>query len=239
MIEYHKIQTVFLRDPATNHKTLLEGQFAEPEFEYLAKNEWVFTEKVDGTNIRIMLSGPEGEQSITFGGKTDAAQIPAFLVERLQQRFHSAEARETLSKIFSEDSACLYGEGYGARIQKGGGNYRKDQDFVLFDVKVGDWWLQRKDIEDVAARLGIDVVPVIGYGTLHNMVDLVRDGFDSQWGPFTAEGIVARPRVELKTRSGKRVITKLKHHDFHPRAKSVVFPHEASGADTLGSGVST
>ena len=28
----------------------------------------------------------------------------------------------------------MYGEGYGAKIQKGGGNYRQDQDFVLFDV---------------------------------------------------------------------------------------------------------
>ncbi len=55
MREYHKIQTVFLRDPETNHRTLLEGQYAEPAFEFLAGNRWVFTEKVDGTNIRIIV----------------------------------------------------------------------------------------------------------------------------------------------------------------------------------------
>ena len=37
-----------------------------------------------------------------------------------------------------------------------------DQDFVLFDVKCGDWMLQRADVEDVAGKLGIDVVPIIG-----------------------------------------------------------------------------
>lgn len=41
-------------------------------------------------------------------------------------------------------------------------NHRPDQDFVLFDICVGDWWLQRADVEDVAMRLGLDIVPVIG-----------------------------------------------------------------------------
>ena len=209
MKEYHKIQTVFKRDPVTNHKTLLEGEWSMPEFEYLADTTWEFTEKVDGTNIRVMFDG----ESVVFGGKTDAAQIPAFLVNRLQEIFHTIAARKKLSEVFPS-GACLYGEGYGAKIQKGGGNYREDQDFVLFDVKVGDYWLQRKDVEDVAANLGIDVVPVIGSGTLHEMVDAVRNGIVSRWGSFDAEGIVARPTVEFLTRNGHRIITKLKHRDF-------------------------
>jgi len=89
-----------------------------------------------------------------------------------------------------------------------------DQDFVLFDVKVGDWWLQRADVEGVASKLGIDVVPVIGTGTLHEMVAVCSQSFASAWGDFTAEGIVARPVTELRTRSGQRVITKLKYKDF-------------------------
>jgi len=112
----------------------------------------------------------------------------------------------------------LYGEGYGPKIQKGGGNYRQDQDFVLFDIKIGDWWLQRTDVEDIARKLNIDIVPIIGIGTLPDMVQKVRNGFNSAWSTtkltFKAEGIVARPEVELKTRSGHRVITKIKHKDF-------------------------
>ena len=53
MKEYHKIQTVFKRDPSTNHKTLLMDDYSLPEFEYLKNNHWIFTEKIDGTNIRV------------------------------------------------------------------------------------------------------------------------------------------------------------------------------------------
>jgi len=203
MKTYHKIQTVFKRDMANNGKTLLEGEWTAPEFEFLADNHWVFTEKVDGTNIRVLWDG----EKVSFGGKTGRAQIPAKLVDRLRELFPGGS--------FSgfEDDVCLYGEGYGAGIQKGG-VYRQEQDFVLFDVLVGDWWLRREGVEDVASKLGIDLVPIVGEGTLHECIDLVRRGMKSQWGDFTAEGIVARPSVELFTRRGDRIITKIKHRDF-------------------------
>ena len=206
MKEYHKIQTVFKRDPATNNKTLIEGEFSLPEFAYLQFNNWVFTEKVDGTNIRVKY-----ETELSFGGKTDNASIPAPLVNRLNETF--LPLKDKFAELFS-DGVCLYGEGYGAKIQKGGGNYRDDQDFVLFDVKIGDWWLQREDVEDVATKLGLVIVPVIGSGNLHEMVEMVQEGFKSWWGDFQAEGIVARPAVELKNRAGNRIITKVKCKDW-------------------------
>lgn len=205
MNEYHKIQTVWLRDPATKHKTLLEGQWATPEFEYLRDNTWVFTEKVDGTNIRVMWDG----ERVTFGGKTDRAQLPAKLVTRLEERFPAALLASTF-----DGPACLYGEGYGPGIQKGGGNYRADQDFVLFDVLVGAWWLQQRDVSEVAANLEIDAVPIVGKGTLSEMIEVVQARRPSNWGDFPAEGIVARPMVELVARNGHRIITKLKAKDF-------------------------
>ncbi len=209
MKEYHKIQTVFNRNPATNYRTLLEGEFSLLEFEYLQDNEWVFTEKVDGTNIRVIYD----DGAITFQGKTDRASIPAHLVNALNANDSLDPCR--FAEVFDDDgSVCLYGEGYGAKIQKGGGNYRPDQGFVLFDVRVGPWWLKRSDVEDIATRLGLDFVPIIGTGTLSTMVDKVRDGFSSIWGDFQAEGIVARPIVELTTRSGHRLITKIKCKDF-------------------------
>ena len=207
MHEYHKIDTIFKRDPANKHKTLLLGDYSQAAFAYLADNEWVFTEKVDGTNIRVMIA----DGTVTFGGKTDAAQIPAALVRRLEERF--LPQKDRLLEAFP-DGGCLYGEGYGVHIQKGGGNYRPDQDFVLFDVRVDDWWLQRDDIESTADEFGLDVVPIIGRGTLPEMLDIVRNGFTSKWGPFLAEGIVARPAVELKARNGQRIITKIKYRDF-------------------------
>ena len=208
MTEYHKIQSIFKRDMTSKRKTLIEGDWTLPEFEYLACNTWVFTEKVDGTNIRVVFK----DGGVTFGGRTDDAQIPAKLVERLNERFLPMAAK--LGEVFADGAAVLYGEGYGAKIQKGGGNYRGDQDFVLFDVRVGQWWLQRADVEDVAQKLGIDVVPVIGEGTLHDAVAAAKVGICSTWGGFQAEGIVARPKTELNTRSGQRLIAKIKCRDF-------------------------
>ncbi len=208
MKEYHKIQTVLKRDPDTKFKTLLEGEYSIPEFKFLKENEWVFTEKVDGTNIRVMFDG----QKITFGGKTDRAQIPTSLANRLNERF--LPLKDKFVEIFNVAEVCLYGEGYGAKIQKGGGNYRQNQDFVLFDIKIGNWWLQREDVDDIAKELDLDIVPIIGAGTLDDMVSMTRKGFNSTWGDFLAEGIVARPLVELKTRNGARIITKIKYKDF-------------------------
>jgi hypothetical protein len=209
MKEYHKIQTVFKRDPETKFKTLIDGDFSLPEFEYLKDNLWVFTEKVDGTNIRVMFDG----ENITFGGKTDRAQIPTDLINRLNERFLTITQKALFKSVFSSDEVCLYGEGYGPKIQKGG-NYRDDQDFVLFDIKIGEWWLERKNVEGIANQLNLDVVPIIGEDTLSKMIEITQAGFNSKWGHFVAEGIVARPKTELKSRNGSRIITKIKHKDF-------------------------
>ena len=212
MNTYHKIQTVFKRDPETKFKTLLEGEFSLPEFEYLKDNKWIFTEKVDGTNIRVMWDG----RAIRFNGKTDKAQLHADLIENLHKMFADKDALFRESFIPPEGhevSVCFYGEGYGAGIQTGG-CYREDKSFVLFDVKIAGWWLQRTDVEEIAHKFGIDIVPIIGEGTLSEMVEMAKIGTTSTWGTFLAEGIVARPKTELKQRNGGKIITKIKHKDF-------------------------
>jgi len=208
--EYHKIQTVFKRDPET--RQIIEGEYTTPEFAYLAENDWVFTEKVDGTNIRIIWDG----ERVHYGGRTDNASIPTFLLDRLRDLFEAPAAAN--HSIFSSSEAVLYGEGYGARIQKGGGNYNPNGcDFALFDVSVGGLWLERENVAAIGEALGVGVVPVIGAGGLLDGIKLVREGFVSQWGNFVAEGIVARPQRELCDRRGKRIITKIKHCDFVER----------------------
>jgi hypothetical protein len=211
--EYHKIQTVFLRDPETNHKGLLEGQWGKPEFEFLKDTEWVWTEKIDGTNIRIMWGGA----TVRFGGKTDSASIPSFLLHVLQDTFTT----EKLTAQFGTEentSVCLYGEGYGAKIQKGGGNYISDGvNFILFDCTVGEWWLERESLEDIAEKLNIGIVPIVGRGSLAEAVEFARTGYKSvvaHNADFTAEGLIMKPKAELFNRKGERVISKIKYADF-------------------------
>lgn len=210
MKQYHKIQTIYKRDEKT--KRIIEGEYSMPEFEFLKDCPWVFTEKVDGTNIRVMWDGT----NVTFGGKTDDAQMPVFLLYKLQELFEGTPNKQKLLEVFGADGGvCLYGEGYGAKIQGAGKNYIPDGvDFVLFDVKIGDWWLERQNVEDIAQKLGLRIVPIIGTGTLNDAVEMTRAGIKSTWGDFIAEGIVARPATELFTRKGERIITKIKHRDF-------------------------
>lgn len=208
MERYHKIQTVFLRDPETRYKTLLVGEWALPEFEYLAYNDWVFTEKVDGTNIRIIWNGFD---AIEFRGRTDRADIPSFLSDKLDIMF----PLEKFSSLYPDLPMTLYGEGYGAKIQKGGGNYIPDgQSFILFDVMINGNYLERHNVEDIADKLSIEVVPIVDRGPLLEAVAYAQHGFPSIIGSCMAEGLVMRPVVELKTRTGNRIISKIKYKDF-------------------------
>ncbi len=210
MKKYHKILTVLEHDPDTNHKTVIPGKFACPEFEYLKMNPWSYTEKVNGTNTRILY---DGKGSIEILGKTDDALLHPKMIEKIHDLLFPATDPHPIIATFG-GPACLYGEGYGAKIHKGSGNYRDHPDFVLFDVNIDGWWLRRNDVEDIAEKLHLDVVPIIGEGTLIDMINKTQAGFKSQWGNFIAEGIVARPKTELFMRNGERVITKIKYRDF-------------------------
>ena len=234
METYHKIQTLFKRHLDGPKKgKMIRGQWTTQELEYLAGNQWELTEKVDGTNIRVgyrpVVAGRDGYGPVVeFGGRTDKALIPAPLMEYLNKTFTTELFKEALPNV-DVSGVTLFGEGYGPKIQNGG-LYRNDASFVLFDVKIGDFWLTRENVDDIANKLGIDSVPTIGYGTLHDAVDIVSSGItfnetgaiqrwgsgglQSQWGNFEAEGLVCRPVVPLFDRAGRRIITKVKSVDF-------------------------
>lgn len=239
METYHKIQTLFKRHLDGPQKgKMIKGQWTTPELEYLAGNKWEFTEKVDGTNIRVRLYRSGKFISMEIGGRTDNATIPQGIKTFLGGHFFSGYdiEYEFVESFFDDndlDEIILFGEGYGPKIQSGG-KYTDEHKFVLFDVKIGNWWLKRDAVNDVANKLQIDSVPVIGRGTLWDAIDIVstgltfnssgymtnwgkgiiKGGLKSQWGDFEAEGIVARPAVDMFDRGGGRIITKIKAVDF-------------------------
>jgi hypothetical protein len=202
--EYTKIQTAFKRD---DRNIIIPGDWTLPEFAYLAGNDWTWTEKVDGTNIRLHWDGSK----MTIGGRTDNAQVPAPLVARLGPLSDPG----LWKGIFPDaDDVTVYGEGYGARIQSGG-MYRPDQALIVFDVLVGRWWLSDENIADVAGKLGLDVVPVIGSFTLEQAWNRITDGqLSSRWPGARIEGLVGRPAVPLFTRKGDRLLVKMKLKDW-------------------------
>lgn len=208
MIEYNKIDTLYKRD-MDGTKKLLEGEFRNPTVEFLKDNIWQFTEKVDGTNIRVYWDG----HKVQFGGRTERAQIPAHLVNYLTAVFGTSEAEQIFEEKFGETEVILFGEGYGPKIQNGG-LYRNDVSFIMFDVLIAGNYQPRESVEDIAKAFGVDVVPIIFEGTIQEGVDFVKTHPDSTMGTAKMEGLVGRPRVEMRDRCGKRVIVKIKWEDF-------------------------
>jgi hypothetical protein len=208
MIEYNKIDTLYKRD-MEGSKKLLEGEFRNPTVEFLKDNVWTFTEKIDGTNIRVYWDG----HKVQFGGRTERAQIPSDLVNYLNSVFGTNEAEQIFEEKFGETEVILFGEGYGPKIQNGG-NYRNDVSFIMFDVLIAGNYQPRESVEDIAKAFGIDIVPIIFEGTIQEGVDFVKGHPDSTIGTAKMEGLVGRPKIEMRDRCGKRVIVKIKWEDF-------------------------
>ena len=208
MREYHKIETVFNRS-TDGDKRLIWGDYRNETVEYLANNIWQFTEKIDGTNIRIHWDG----HNVEIGGRTDRAQIPKHLMDYLGTTFLTPEVEELFEQTYGEKDVMLFGEGYGAKIQNGG-DYRSDVSFILFDVLIGDNWQSREWVEATAKMFGIDVVPIVLEGTIGVGIDYVMQHNNSTIGKAVMEGVVGRPKVEMKDRLGNRIIIKIKWKDF-------------------------
>lgn len=212
MKEYIKIETVFERD-MDGSKKLIEGKYRDETVEFVRNLLWDWTEKIDGTNIGVAWDG----HSVSFQGRTERAQIPAFLVNKLNELFGGEENEELFEQKFGEISVILYGEGFGQKIQKVGSQYISDGvDFILFDVYLPDQdlWLKRDAVEDIAKAFGIRVVPMIFRGTIDDAVRFVKSKPMSTIGTAPMEGVVGRPYVELRDRMGKRLIVKVKTKDF-------------------------
>ena len=121
----------------------------------------------------------------------------------------------------------LYGEGYGAKIQKGVNYISNDVNFILFDVKIGKWWLDRESIKDIANKLGISAVPLMGYMTIPEAIEYVKKGFKSTIAEnkdYDAEGLVLKTPCGLLKRGGERLITKIKTVDF--RKYQLAYPNK-------------
>ena len=208
MIEYNKIDTVYERD-MDGTKKLIEGKFRSKAVEFLADSKWVFTEKIDGTNIRIHWDG----HKVEFGGRTERASIPSNLLNKLTEIFHNNETEELFEQVFGEKDVILFGEGYGAKIQNGG-NYRSDVGFILFDVMVNGHYLNRDAVEGISTTFGLEIVPIIMCGTIAEAVSFVKSAPNSTIGNAKMEGLVGRPSIELYEGYGKRLIIKIKACDF-------------------------
>lgn len=208
MIEYNKIETIFKRD-MEGSKKLIDGIYRNETIEFLKDCEWIFTEKIDGTNIRVYWDG----HKITFGGRTDNSQIPANLINRLNELFGGETNAQIFEEKFGATEVILFGEGFGGNIQ-GNLGYKDMFDFILFDVMINKVFLETSNCQDIAKSFGIDYVPIIIMGTIEEAIQIVKSKPKSVIGNAQMEGLVGRTKIELQDKQGKRIIVKIKVRDF-------------------------
>jgi|SRR3990172_4301524 len=210
MIEFPKIETLWNR----NKETFIveEGDFRCPEFGLVRPERWIFQEKIDGTNIRIGWNGKER----VIQGRTDKAQLAGDLITNIQSSVTPEKLAEVFPEVNSEEGVVLFGEGYGPGIQKDGGKYRSDKGFILFDVRVGHWWLEMPDVAAIGNSLGVRIAPIYNMDLEVIVSHLKADNLLSleSTHEHKAEGVVLRTNPTLLFRSAQRCIAKLKAVDF-------------------------
>lgn len=215
MKTYHKIQTMFLREQNTGRACpVVEGKWAKEEFKMLKDIDWLMTEKIDGTNIRVIWDGFKLE----FKGKTDQAQMYPGVIDKLKEYFTEDKVGAIFWNTAGERVYTLYGEAYGGKIQKGK-TYKKDVDFILFDVLCTrddglETWFSHQALVEVSEAMEIDIVPLLRCAPLSVAVEMCKNGFESKLRTTPPEGLVIKPKLELKNKLGERIITKLKLSDF-------------------------
>lgn len=240
MNTYSKVDTLWNRDKETF--TVIPGDWRRPEFALI--NKWLVSEKIDGTNIRLIFLRGGAEWELDGGGnptvtedrfevrgKTDRADLPKPLLKVLTaicERIHPQVIE--IMRAHDVGEYTLYGEGYGPGIQSGG-YYRNDPSFILFDIKSDGVWLNEGTVWATADELGIDRVPQLvnpypntgAYDrdetlwTTEDIVRYVRDGDCRTTFALEereAEGVIAKSPVPLYNSRGERVMWKLKASDF-------------------------
>jgi len=222
-MEYHKIHGLFKRYTKDDKDAgiipdgkkvgdFITGEFAKEEFKILFHNQWIWTEKLDGMNIRIYLYREEENDNFTIivKGRTDKADISDDLLNSIYTWFHENE--EKINNTFTKtNNLILYGEGVGKKIQKG--SIFGEQHFKLFDVKIGKFWLKRDDVINIANKISLST-PLYWMGTITDAVGRAITEPKSEFGNFTIEGYVGVPVGDFLDRSGNRIITKIKVKDF-------------------------
>lgn len=226
---YPKTQTLWKRHPDTG--IIMPQHYSKDEFRNIKM--WHITEKIDGMNVRVEYNHWKDESlkidvlpTVKFGGRTDKAEMPKPLMEYLERTFRV----HYLRTLFPDATyVCLFGEGYGHKIQKGGHQYNPNQEFILFDVFVDGWWLKQDDVTDIAHFLGIPRVPVLGIWSKSKAEDFIdpRVPINPEWSvmdnipmsiiakePKEMEGIMCRSHPLMLFRNRNPIQFKLKVEDF-------------------------
>ena len=164
-------------------------------------------EKIHGTSSHISWNAETKEINFFAGGESHEKFVALFNKEHLIVKFN---------EVFPDMDVVIFGEAYGGKQQGMSHTYGKELKFIGFDVKVGDYWLNVPNAEDVCKQFGLEFVHYdkieVNLENLNKYRDMmsvqaVRNGILE---PKKREGIVLRPLVEMRLNNSDRVICKYK-----------------------------
>jgi len=206
-------------------------------------------EKIHGTSAHITFKNEPtaagaGDTVIKLnffsGGESHVRFLTLFNQEELLKRFADLGIRDR--------DVTVYGEAYGGSQQGMSHVYGKELKFIVFDIQVGECWLNVPNADDMAKKLGLDFVyyeecstDLASLDAQRDMVSVqaIRNGVSSIVGHNVLteadgvvevpnigrvldskprEGVVLRPLVELTDNRGNRVVCKHKGDKFKETA---------------------
>ena len=203
-------------------------------------------EKIHGTSAHISFTFtisreiPEGRWLPSFfsGGESNSKFVSLFNQESLLASVNNlGTPRDKVITIF--------GEAYGGSQQGMSATYGKSLKFIVFDVQVGETWLNVPDAEDVAKKLGLEFVHYVKCSLIkatakvnHAVIGIIEWIVETNLSEIDAErdapsvqakrngiledrpreGVVLRPLVEMTLNNGSRIIVKHKGDSFKETA---------------------
>lgn len=209
----------------------------------MAVDEVVATEKIHGTNFRVIVPATaQSVDDIRFGSRNhEVSRTGMFYGGRPVAWFLARMWLLTLLLDYSKScgigvDVTLFGEAYGAGIQKGVRYFPDDESvgFAAFDIMVGDEFLTFEEFMEVCSDCSIPTAPIVWYGKpsleafdalLEQPSALGRcNGVDDPTN--LAEGVVIRPTQIQRDVYGEWPIVKHKSKSFQeslPKAPSPGF----------------
>lgn len=167
-------------------------------------------EKIHGTSAHVSWNPETKELTFFSGGEKHEKFVSLFDSALLKQR-----CEEKLS-----GPTTFFGEAYGGKQQGMSATYGPNLKFIVFDVKIGDCWLDVPKAEALATSMGFEFVYYQRIPTELAELDKARDMFSVQakrngiTEDKIQEGVVLRPLYELTLNNGNRIICKHKRAEF-------------------------
>lgn len=181
-------------------------------------------EKIHGTSAHIGWKHDEKKIYFFSGGENHNNFLKLFDEAFLKAKFE---------ELFLDVDVVVFGEAYGGKQQGMSHTYGKELKFIVFDVKVGEVWLNVPNAEDVAHKLGLEFVHydkiLVNLENLevHRDADSVQAIRNGMGAGHKREGIVCRPLTEMRINNGDRVICKYKPDEFgETKTKREVSPEQ-------------